>query len=135
MDDHDTADSLAVLMQIAGFEAIACYDGPSALAAAATFHPDVFVLDLNLPGMDGVEVGQRVRAEAGGEDTTLVAFTGLAECEARERTTAAGFDLHLTKPYDPETLANTIIDIVILRAPLSSRSSGRIPFPSPRTLA
>ncbi|MCE9564126.1 MAG: response regulator [Planctomycetes bacterium] len=134
-DNRDTADSLAVLMQIAGFEAIACYDGPSALAAAATFHPDVCVLDLNMPGMNGDELGQRVREVDGGSNTTLVAFTGLPEEEARERTTAAGFDLHLTKPIDPERLANTVIDIVILRAPPSTRSSPRIPWPDPRSTA
>jgi len=121
-------------MQIAGFEAMACYDGPSALEAAATFHPDVCVLDLNMPGMNGDEVGRRVRADTGA-DTTLVAFTGLPEDEARERISAAGFDLHLTKPIDPEKLANTVIDIVILRAPPSSRSSHRIPHPAPRSTA
>ncbi len=130
-DNRDTADSLAALMQIAGFEAVACYDGESALAAASTFHPNVCVLDLNMPGMGGDELGQRVRAEEGGE-TTLVALTGLPEEEARERTVAAGFDLHLTKPVDPEKLANTVIDIVILRAP---RPSNATPWPPPRTIA
>lgn len=116
-DNRDTADTLAVMMQIAGFEAIACYDGESALAAAAVFHPDVCVLDLNMPDINGDELGRRVRAKVGNENTTLVALTGLPEDEARERTVAAGFDLHLTKPVDPERLANTVIDIVILRAP------------------
>ncbi len=131
-DNRDTADSLAVLMQIAGFEAIACYDGASALLAAADFHPDVCVLDLNMPGMNGDELGQLVRAEKGGGDTTLVALTGLPEEEARKRTAAAGFDLHLTKPVDPERLANTVIDIVILRAPPARPSSAHIPWPAPR---
>jgi len=131
-DNRDVADSLAVLMQIAGFEALACYDGPSAIEAVTTFQPDVCVLDLNMPGMGGEEVGQRVRAVSGGGDTTLVALTGLPEEEARERIQAVGFDLHLTKPIDPEKLANTVIDIVILRAP-TSLSSTRINFPAPRT--
>ncbi|WP_439625589.1 response regulator [Gemmata sp.] len=135
-DNRDTADSLAVLLQIAGFEAIACYDGVSALEAAAKFHPDVCVLDLNMPGMNGDELGRRVRAGEGNADTTLVALTGLPEDEARERTAAAGFDLHLTKPVDPERLANTVIDIVILRAPSpSSRSSTRIVWPAARSTA
>jgi CheY-like chemotaxis protein len=132
-DNRDTADSLAVLMQIAGFEAIACYDGASALEAAAAFRPDVCVLDLNMPGINGDELGRRVRATEGTENTTLVALTGLPEDVARERTRAAGFDLHLTKPVDPERLANTVIDIVILRTP--SRSSGSIPWPAARTTA
>ncbi|VTU00745.1 histidine kinase : Multi-sensor hybrid histidine kinase OS=Hydrogenophaga sp. PBC GN=Q5W_0587 PE=4 SV=1: Response_reg [Gemmataceae bacterium] len=132
-DNRDTADSLAVLMQIAGFEAIACYDGETALAAAAEFHPDVCVLDLNMPGIKGDELGRRVRAEQGNENTTLVALTGLPEDVARERTRAAGFDLHLTKPVDPERLANTVIDIVILRTP--SRSTPAIPWPAARTTA
>jgi len=130
-DNRDVADSLAALIQIAGFEALACYDGPSALEAVTLFQPDVCVLDLNMPGMGGDEVGQRVRSVLGGADTTLVALTGLPEEEARERTRAVGFDLHLTKPIDPETLANTVIDIVILRSP-TSLSSGRICWPAPR---
>lgn len=130
-DNRDVADSLAVLMQIAGFEAMACYDGPSALEAVTTFQPDVCVLDLNMPGMGGDEVGQRVRSVAGRADTTLVALTGLPEEVARERTQAVGFDLHLTKPIDPEKLANTVIDIVILRSP-TSLSSARIPWPAAR---
>ena len=124
-DNRDTADSLAVLFQIAGFEAEARYDGESALAAAEWFRPDVCVLDLNLPGLPGDEVGRQIRAAAGGAGPVLVALTGLPEDEARERTAEAGFELYLIKPVDPERLANTVIDIVILRGPASHPAKKR----------
>jgi len=128
-DNPDTADSLAVLMQIAGFDARACYDGKTAIEVAERFAPDVCVLDLNMPGMPGDEVGRRVRAGACGQGTVLVALTGLPEDEGRRRASEAGFDLHLTKPIDPEKLANTIIDMVILRGPLSPAPTPRLPWP------
>lgn len=130
-DNHDTADSLAVLFEMAGFEAMTRYDGPSALAAADKYCPDVCVLDLNMPGMAGDEVGRRIRSGPSGPGTVLVALTGLPEEEAVRRTAEAGFDLHLTKPVDPERLANTVIDIVILRGPLSPPSPPRLPWPRP----
>jgi CheY-like chemotaxis protein len=132
-DNRDTADSIAALLEIAGFEARACYDGPTALAVATKFLPEACVLDLNMPLMPGDELGQRIRRSACGLGTLLVALTGLPEDEARRRASDAGFDLFLTKPVDPDRLANVLIDIAILRAPLTSHPSAQIASPEPRT--
>lgn len=65
-DNRDVADSTAELLRLVGFEARACYDGPTALAEAAAFLPSVCLIDLNMPGMDGDELATRLRAQAGG---------------------------------------------------------------------
>ncbi len=114
-DNRDSADSLGILLELAGFEALVCYNGKSALEAAMTFHPDACILDLNMPGMDGDEVGRLLRVQARGRLIPLVAVTAQGDDEARRRTAEAGFDLHLTKPVDPDRLANVLADIVILR--------------------
>jgi two-component system, OmpR family, response regulator len=128
-DNRDTADTLVILLEIAGLEARACYDGISALAVAEEMRPDVLILDLSMPGLNGDEVGRRVRAREWGRTTVLVALTGLPGEEARRRTAEAGFDLHLTKPIDPTELALTVMDLVILRGPLTPPPP-RIPWKS-----
>jgi len=114
-DNHDAADSLGVMLELVGFEARVCYDGASALAVADEFRPDACILDLTMPGLDGVEVGRRLRERGWARNLPLVAVTALGNDDARRRTTQAGFDLHLTKPVDPDRLANVLADIVILR--------------------
>ena len=126
-DDRDTADSLVVLLEIAGLEAHAFYDGRSILAAAETQRPDVLILDLTMPGLNGDEVGRRVREQEWGRSIVLVALTGLPGEEARQRTAEAGFDLHLTKPVDPGELALIVMDLVILRGPLTPSPARRTP--------
>lgn len=138
VDDHpDAADSLGVLLELVGYETKVCYDGLSALAAAEEFHPDACILDLTMPGMDGVEVGRRLRQQPWARNLPLVAVTALGNDEARQRTAEAGFDLHLTKPVDPDRLANVLADIVILRGDYwlpddGSRPSGSKPVPVER---
>src|SRR5437868_859792 len=114
-DHQDAADSLGVLLELVGYEARVCYDGESALTAAEEFRPDACILDLTMPGIDGVEVGRRLRQRPWARNLPLVAVTALGNDEARRRTAEAGFDLHLTKPVDPDRLANVLADIVILR--------------------
>jgi CheY-like chemotaxis protein len=119
-DNRDAADTLGILLEIVGFEVKVCYDGPSALAAAETFRPDAAILDLTMPGMDGDEVGRRLRARPWGKAIPLVALTALSGDDARRRTEEAGFDLHLTKPVAPDRLANVLADIVILRGEMTA---------------
>lgn len=97
-DDFDAADTTATLLALLGCDARACYDGPSALAAAAEFAPDICFIDLTMPGMDGDELAVRLREEAGGRPLRLVCVSGHGGEADFRRTAAAGFDLHLVKP-------------------------------------
>jgi CheY-like chemotaxis protein len=83
----------------------AVHSGQAALRAAEALKPDVAFIDLNMPDMDGYEVAKRIRATAWGATAKLVALTGMGQKSDLERTRAAGFDEHLTKPADPERLA------------------------------
>jgi two-component system CheB/CheR fusion protein len=104
-DSADGADSLAVLLRLAGHEVRVCNDGPSALAAVDTFRPDVVLLDIGLPGMDGYEVARRLRTRPEMKQALLVALTGYGQDDDRRRSREAGFDHHLVKPADPEALS------------------------------
>jgi ribulose-phosphate 3-epimerase len=99
-DNHDLAESAVELMRLVGFDARFAYDGPSALAVALWFHPDVCILDLNMPGMEGDELAVRLRVQAAGQPVLFVAVTAMGSDESRHRTDAAGFSLHLVKPVD-----------------------------------
>jgi len=114
-DNRDAADTLGVLLELFGYQSRVCYDGFSALEVAEEFRPDAAILDLSMPGMEGDDLGRRLRATDWGRSLPLVALTALSGEEARERTAAAGFDLHLVKPVNPDRLANVLADIVILR--------------------
>jgi CheY-like chemotaxis protein len=115
-DNRDAADTLGILLELVGYRARVCYDGPTALQMAHDFHPDAAILDLSMPGMDGDELARRFRETDWGRAMPLVALTALSGIDARERTTAAGFDLHLVKPVNPDCLANMLADMVILKA-------------------
>jgi PAS domain S-box-containing protein len=97
-DSHDAADSLGALLDLLGADVEVAYDGPSALAVFDTYQPAVTLLDIGMPGMDGLEVARRVRAR--GNRTMLVALTGWGQAHDRERSREAGFDHHLVKPVD-----------------------------------
>ncbi|AWM40323.1 Response regulator PleD [Gemmata obscuriglobus] len=108
-DNNDAADTTVELLCAVGFEARACYSGPTALALAATFHPGVCLLDLNMPGMDGDELARRLRPDPDAGPVVLVALTAMSDDNSRRRIAAAGFDLHLVKPVDPHQLV-TVVD-------------------------
>ena len=103
-DNRDIADSTALLLRTYGFEARACYDGRSALRVASEVRPNLCLIDLNMPGMAGDELAVQLRGQPGLRPLFLVAVTAMNEEAYRKRTTAAGFDLHLVKPVDPEQL-------------------------------
>jgi signal transduction histidine kinase/CheY-like chemotaxis protein len=107
-DNADTADTLATLLELEGHQVKLAHDGPTALAAAATFRPDAVVLDLGLPGMDGFEVARRLRDRTGGNGPVLVAVSGYGQDEDRNRARLAGFDHHLVKPAEIGTLASLL---------------------------
>jgi signal transduction histidine kinase/ActR/RegA family two-component response regulator len=103
-DNRDAADSLHALLRDYGFPCASALDGPSGLETVTSFAPDVILLDLGLPGLDGYEVARRVRSLPDGARVLIVAVTGYGEERDRERSAAAGFDAHLVKPVDPEQL-------------------------------
>jgi CheY-like chemotaxis protein len=103
-DSTDAADSLAMLLELEGHKTIIAHDGPSALDAAERHRPDVMLLDIGLPRMNGYDVGRAVRREPWGATLTLIALTGWGQAEDRRRSQEAGFDGHLVKPVDPATL-------------------------------
>ena len=103
-DNPDQAQSLSLLLGILGHEVETAGDGPGALAAAERFLPDIGLIDIGLPGMDGFEVARRLRALPGLEGVVLVAQTGWGQDADRRRSEEAGFDHHVVKPLDLEHL-------------------------------
>jgi signal transduction histidine kinase/DNA-binding response OmpR family regulator len=103
-DNEDAARSLTMLLEIKGHQVHTCHDGPSALKAAEAFGPEVVLLDIGLPGMDGFEVARRLREQPVAAQPLLVALSGYGQAEDQRRSREAGFDHHLVKPAEPETL-------------------------------
>lgn len=103
-DNCDAAESLALLLALEHHDVHVATDGASALALAARVHPQVAVLDIGMPGLDGYEVARRLRLEPGGSEMLIVALTGWGQQEDRRKALAAGFDRHYTKPIDPDIL-------------------------------
>jgi PAS domain S-box-containing protein len=107
-DNTDSVESMALLLSALGHDVRTARDGPTALDEANRFDPEVVLLDIGMPGMDGYSAARRMRALPGGADRTIVALTGWGQEEDRRRTRAAGFDAHLVKPVDPQTLRRVI---------------------------
>jgi two-component system CheB/CheR fusion protein len=110
-DNVDAAESLAVILSLAGHVVHTVYDGPTSLAAAHWFRPDVVFLDLGLPGLDGWEVARRLRRSEGFQRNQLIAITGFDREELRERSEAAGIGIHLVKPVDPAELERLLAKV------------------------
>jgi CheY-like chemotaxis protein len=106
-DNKDTADSLAMLLQVWGHAVRTAHDGWSGLKAARSFRPQVVFLDIGLPGLDGYEVARHLRQEFG-PGIRLVAMTGYGQEEDRRRALESGFDAHLVKPASPELLQHLL---------------------------
>jgi signal transduction histidine kinase len=99
-DNRDAAASLAMLLEFDGHAIVTAHDGPAAYAAADTHRPEVALLDIGLPVMDGYEVCRRIREQPWGRPMLLVALTGWGQEEDRARTRESGFDAHLVKPVN-----------------------------------
>jgi two-component system CheB/CheR fusion protein len=93
-----------MLLQASGHEVCAAHDGHEALETAARFQPQVVLLDIGLPKLDGYEVARRLRRQPGLDKALLVALTGYGQEEDRRRSLEAGMDRHLVKPVDPAEL-------------------------------
>lgn len=109
-DNRPSAQSLAWVMELNGYEVLACFDGASAVEIAHAFHPHVVLLDLGMPVMDGYEVCRRLREDSTLADTLVIAQTGWGGEAARLRTAEVGFNHHLTKPVDFAALFKLIGD-------------------------
>lgn len=103
-DNRDSADSLAMVLGIYGHDARPAYDGTEALALAESFEPEVVLLDIGLPDIDGREVCRRLRALPRGAAMLIVAQTGWSSETDQASTREAGFDHHAVKPVDPDSV-------------------------------
>ncbi len=103
-DNADAADSLGQLLELLGHEVRTAYDGEAGVEAARAFRPDVVVMDIGMPKLNGYEAARRIRGQAWGAGIVLVAQTGWGQDDDRRKSTDAGFDFHLVKPVDPAAL-------------------------------
>ena len=116
-DNVDAARLIAAALEAVGHETRAAFDGPAALSMAATFRPDVVLLDLGLPLMDGFEVARQLRESSlTGAPPVLVAVTGYGQASDRERTESAGFQAHVVKPVDVHELVTLLDSLLTDRA-------------------
>ena len=107
-DNRDSADSLAMLMQITGNETYMAHDGAEAVEAAERYRPEVVLLDIGLPTLDGYEVCRRVREQPWGKDIVVIALTGWGQDDDRRKSEEAGFNGHLVKPVDYDKLIDLL---------------------------
>jgi PAS domain S-box-containing protein len=126
-DNADAANSLAMVLELRGHTVRIVYDGPAALQAFESFGPEIVVLDIGMPEMDGYEVARQIRALPHGKSVRLLALTGWGQDEDKRRALEAGFDEHLTKPVEP----------AFLEAILGAEPADPIPpsKPAPQTVA
>ncbi|HWP18221.1 MAG TPA: ATP-binding protein [Burkholderiaceae bacterium] len=103
-DNRDAVESLAVLLELLGHEVRACGDGMQAVEAFEAWRPQVILMDIGMPGLDGYGACRKIRERPGGDDVFIVALTGWGQPEDRERGRQAGFDAHLLKPIEPAAL-------------------------------
>jgi CheY-like chemotaxis protein len=115
-DNHDSADLLRTMLRIAGHDVTIAHDPPAALAIAERFAPEVAVLDIGLPVMDGYELAARLRQLPQTRTCKLIAVTGYGQSEDHSRSQRAGFSTHLVKPVDVQRL------IQILQEPLGPQT-------------
>jgi CheY-like chemotaxis protein len=107
-DNADSREMLRSALELEGHQVVVAEDGSAGLEAARSVRPDVAVIDIGLPGLDGYEVGRRIRSDLG-LSATLIALTGYGQAEDRRRSEDAGFDAHLVKPVTPEQIRDALV--------------------------
>ncbi|HEY2817536.1 MAG TPA: response regulator [Casimicrobiaceae bacterium] len=126
-DNRDVAESTATLLEIAGHDVHIAYDGVSALSVAAKVRPQLALIDIGLPGMDGYEVARRLRRDPVHSGAWICALSGYDSEDDRDKSARAGFDHHFVKPLDPARLEET------LAALTAARAGNVVPFRAPGT--
>jgi CheY-like chemotaxis protein len=121
-DEPDAADSLALVLNLWSFHVRTAPNGINALEAGREFVPDVVLMDLGMPGLDGWEAARRLREEPGMRDSLFVAITGFGLDADRRRSREAGFDHHLVKPVEPEVLLGLLEDARLARTEPACKS-------------
>jgi CheY-like chemotaxis protein len=111
-DNRDAAESLALVLKLNGFEVIAAFSGAQALELGAHERPSAAIIDIGMPGMSGHELARCMRLEAWGKHAALIALTGWGQDQDKQAALAAGFDLHLTKPVDPDEVEKALIGLL-----------------------
>jgi signal transduction histidine kinase len=121
-DNQDGASTLAMLLKMMGNDVRTVHDGEEAVRAAGEFHPQVVLLDIGLPKLNGYEAARAIREAAWGKNMILIAVTGWGQKEDKRRSEEAGFDRHMVKPVDPQALMKLLagLDVVNARAVKSS---------------
>jgi signal transduction histidine kinase len=117
-DNNDALESLATLLQLSGHEVYTAVNGASALESAEQHRPEVALLDIGMPKLDGYEVARRIRAQPWGQQITLVALTGWGQDSDRRRSQEAGFDSHLVKPLDLDKLTELLAGLPTIGVPV-----------------
>jgi PAS domain S-box-containing protein len=115
-DNEDGANSLALLLEIQGYVTRTAHDGLAAVDATAAFRPDVVLLDIGLPKLNGYDACRRIRALPGGDGVVLIALTGWGQDEDKARSKEAGFNFHLVKPVDPAALDKLLAGLLLTPA-------------------
>jgi CheY-like chemotaxis protein len=110
-DNVDSAESLTMLLQVSGHETHTAHDGLEALAAAERFRPEVVLLDIGLPNLNGYDAARRIREQPWGKDMVLIALTGWGQEADRRKSKDAGFDLHMVKPVDLDALMRLLASL------------------------
>ncbi len=113
-DNRDAAISASLLLKISGHETRTAHDGLEALEVAAAFRPDVVLLDLGLPKLNGYDVCSRIRAEPWGKTMLLIALSGWGQDQDKRRSKEAGFNFHLVKPVDPASLQKLLAGLLVV---------------------
>lgn len=103
-DNADAADAIAMLLELQGHTVVVASDGLDAVRKAEIHRPEVLLLDIGMPGLDGYETCRAIRTQAWATGARIVALTGWGDEEERRQSREAGFDLHLVKPVDPRVL-------------------------------
>jgi len=109
-DNADSAESMGMLLRLMGNDVRIASDGLEAVEQAAIFQPDIVLLDIGMPRLDGYEAARRIRDQSWSSHTLIVAVTGWGPSDASEEATAAGFDRHFTKPLDPAVLRRLVTE-------------------------